>query len=99
ALRLGQGVEDAQHGAGLIEEDVSLAVAVRAVAVVHRTAERRIRLGVAVAADRQVVAGEQPGVLLIRSGRAEDVRGAAPERLAGVPSAAPAYLAVAVVPR
>src|SRR5262249_52774570 len=60
-----EGVEDAEHGLGLVIEAVARAVAVRAVAVVDGPAEGRARLGVAVAADGEVMAREDPGPLLL----------------------------------
>ena len=63
ALVFVQGVEDAQHAAGLEVEELRLAVAVGAVAVIHGAAEGRVGLGIAVAADGDVMAGEDPGVL------------------------------------
>src|SRR5262249_29879741 len=99
ALGFGQRIKDAQDRPGLVEEDVALAVAVRTVAVVHWPAECGVRLGIAVAPDRQVMAGEQPRVLLIRAGRAENVRPAALQRTAGVPRPGAADLAVPVVAR
>ena len=63
ALAFVQGVEHAQNAAGLVEEAVAVAVAIGAVAIIHGAAESRVRFGVAVAADRQVMAGEDPGEL------------------------------------
>src|SRR5262249_56739276 len=77
---------------------VAPAVAVGAVAVVHRAAEGRPLLRVAVAAHRQVVAGEHPRELLLARGVAEDHRPAVAKRLAHVPGAAAADPPVAVLP-
>ena len=56
-------------------------------AVIDRPAPGRARLGVAVAAERQVMAAEEPGIRRFSFGLAEDHRPAALERAAGVPLA------------
>src|SRR6185312_4965656 len=77
ALVFIEGVEHAADRLGLIVEAIALAVTVRAVTVVHRAAEGRVRHRIAVAADGDVVALEHPGELAVAARVAEDVGAAA----------------------
>src|SRR5262245_56188790 len=76
ALLFRQGLVDAQYALCLIIEDVPIAVAIGAVAIVHRPAESRAFFRVPIAADCQVMAGEDPGKLLT-TGRLTEDQGAA----------------------
>src|SRR6476469_2011847 len=75
------------HLLGLIEIDVVLIVAGDAVAVVDRPAPSRSRLRVAVAAERQMMAAEEPGIRRLAFGLAKNCHAAALERAAGIPLA------------
>ena len=77
-------VEQLGRDLRLVVEDVVGRVAVRAVAVVERAAERRLLLRVAVAADGQVVAGEHERELLPLGRLAVDQRADVLEVAAGV---------------
>src|SRR5262249_26371758 len=87
---------------GLVVEQVAATPAVGAVPVVHRPAEGGAFLAVAVAADRQVVAGEDEGIFVLARRIAEDVRAAVLELAGGIPllgARVAADAAIAVVAR
>src|SRR5688572_26516671 len=95
ALFLVERAIDAEHALGLIEEDVSWAVADGAVSVVHRPAEGRRGLAVAVAADREMVTGEDEAELFAVLRFAEHHGADAAERAGAVEPTGAANLVIA----
>ena len=96
ALVGAQRAEQVRRGLGLLVEDVVLRVAAGAVTVVQRAAERGRFLGVAVAADGDVVAAEHQRELLALDRFAVDQRADGLEVAAGVEPPVAAQLLVAL---
>src|SRR5262249_35589178 len=90
-LLLRQGIEHALGGLALVEEQVGRAPAVWRVAVVDGSAPGRAILGIAVAADREMMTGHQERILAL-AWIAENVRPDVGEIAAAVP------LLLAIIP-
>src|SRR5262249_12785429 len=97
ALLCVEHVVRADNALGLIEPDIVRRVAIGAMAVIHRPAECRPFFRVAVAADGQVVAGDNEGVLLAVLRFAEEDGAGALEGAAAVPLAVAADSLITVI--